>query len=279
MPDHLEVCLEAARRGGSVLLEWQTRFRPREKGPRDLVTEADVASQIAIYEIIHKAFPGHDFLAEEEAADRVANGRAAIPMRKSAYRWIVDPLDGTTNYVHKLPGFAVSIALQHEETVLLGVILDPLTGESFVAQQGQGGTLNGQPIQTSGCQHASQALLAVSFSPNVPRDSIEITRFIEGVVSCQSVRRSGSAALNLAYVAAGRLDAYWATSVSIWDVAAGLLMVEEAGGAAGGIDGSPIQLERPQFVACASQPLLAEMHQILERAHRAHRARQAGQSV
>jgi len=270
MPDFLSVCMEAAERGAAVLLDWQGRFRPREKAPRDLVTEADVAAQTAIRQVIAKAFPDHDFLGEEEAADRKLAGLPSIPPRKSPYRWIVDPLDGTVNYVHRLPGFAVSIALQHENDLVLGVILDPISRDCFVGVRGEGARLNGNPVQTSGCQRAEEALIAVSFSPNVPRGSLEIFRFIEGLHACQSARRMGSAALNLAYVASGRLDSYWATSVSIWDVAAGLLLVQEAGGAVSGIDGSPLNLEQPELVATASQPLMQKMLEILASAKAAH---------
>jgi myo-inositol-1(or 4)-monophosphatase len=266
MPDFLSVCVDAAQRGGRVLLDWQDRFKPREKAPKDLVTEADLAAQDVIQQSIRKAFPDHDFLGEEQAAERKVQGLAPIPPRRSEYRWIVDPLDGTMNYVHRLPGFAVSIGLQQGDDVILGVILDPIAGDCFVAVRGEGVKLNGKSIQTSGCERADQALIAVSFSPNVPRNSIEIARFVEGLIACQSVRRMGSAALNLAYVAAGRLDAYWATSVCIWDVAAGLLMVEVAGGAVIGIDGSPVVLERPEFVASASEPLQGHMLEILRRA-------------
>jgi myo-inositol-1(or 4)-monophosphatase len=265
MPDFLEVCLSAANHAGQILLDWQDRFRPRAKAPKDLVTEADVAAQDAIQGILHKAFPDHDFLGEEEAADRQAQGLAPIPPRRSDYRWIVDPLDGTMNYVHRLPGFAVSIALQHQSDIILGVIFDPISQEQFVAVRGQGATLNGRPLQTSSCSKAADALVAISFSPHVTRDSPEISRFVEILLACQSLRRMGSAALNLAYVAAGRLDAYMATSVSIWDVAAGLLMVQEAGGSYAAIDGSPLNLERPEFIAAASQPLQNELVQIIAR--------------
>jgi len=263
MPEFLDVCLEAARRGGQILLDWQDRFRAREKASRDLVTEADVAAQDAIRAIVHKAFPDHDFLGEEEAADRKAQGLNPIAPRRGEYRWIVDPLDGTMNYVHRLPGFAVSIALQRADDVILGVIFDPIADECFIALRSQGVTLNGRRIQTSGCLRAAEALAAVSFSPHVTRESPEITRFVNILLACQSVRRMGSAALNLAYVAAGRLDVYLATSVAIWDVAAGLLMVEEAGGAYAAIDGSPLVLERPEFIAAASLPLRNELEKIV----------------
>src|SRR5437868_1977164 len=173
MPDFLDVCLEAAKRGGQVLLDWQDRFHTREKGPRDLVTEADCAAQDIIRDTIHKAFPAHDFLGEEDTAERKAKGLAPIGERKSEFRWIVDPLDGTTNYVHHLPGYAVSIALQQGSEVVLGVVFDPLSEECFVAERGKGATLNGQPVTTSDCRRIDQALVAVSFSPHVERDSPE----------------------------------------------------------------------------------------------------------
>jgi myo-inositol-1(or 4)-monophosphatase len=263
MPSFLEVCLDAAERGGRILLDWQDRFQAREKGPRDLVTEADLAAQETIRATILKAFPDHDFLGEEEAAERKANGLSAIADRRSPFRWIVDPLDGTTNYVHRLPGFAVSIALQHESEIVAGVVLDPLGRECFVAERGKGATLNGRPLKTSGCAELNQALVAVSFSPHVTRDSPEITRFVEILLSCQSVRRTGSAALNLCYVAAGRLDGYLATSCSIWDVAAGLLLVEEAGGAAAGLEGGAICLEQPELIVAASPRLLQELLRVV----------------
>lgn len=249
-----------------MLLEWLDRFRPQEKGPKDLVTEADLASQEAIREVIHKAFPDHDFLSEEEAAERRARGGQSILPRRSEYRWIVDPLDGTTNYVHRLPGYAVSIALQRGESLELGVVYDPLSKDCFVALKGRNPTHNENPISASGCREARQALVAVSFSPHVTRDLPEIKRFIEILLAAQSVRRMGSAALNLCYVAAGWLDAYVATSVNIWDVAAGLLLVELAGGSSVGLDGQAVRLEKPELIAAGSPALAAELLQIVSRA-------------
>jgi myo-inositol-1(or 4)-monophosphatase len=270
MPDFLAVALEAAHRGGAELLDWQSRFSPKEKGPKDLVTEADVASQTAIREVLLGAFPDHDFLGEEEAAERVAKGLPAIPTRGSDYRWIVDPLDGTANYVHRLQTYAVSIALQQRNDLVLGVVYDPVSEECFTARSGERALLNGLPLKTSGCQRLDQAMIAVSFSSNVERGSIEITRFVEALHSCRSVRRLGSAALNLAYLAAGRLDAYWATSVHAWDVAAGFLLVEEAGGKITAIDGSPVDLESPQFLATANPQLHELMLGVLRTAERQH---------
>jgi myo-inositol-1(or 4)-monophosphatase len=271
MPDLLSICLEAAHRGGAELLSWQSRFNPKEKGPKDLVTEADVASQKAIRECLLGYLPDHDFLGEEEAADRVAKGLPAIPPRKSEYRWIVDPLDGTANYVHRLQTYAVSIALQREDELVLGVVYDPVSEECYMAQKGQGATLNGLPLKASDCQKLDQAMIAVSFSSNVERGSIEITRFVEALHSCRSVRRLGSAALNLAYLAAGRLDGYWATSVHAWDVAAGFLLVQEAGGKITAIDGQPVNLEAPQFLASANPALHDQMLGVLATAEELHR--------
>jgi myo-inositol-1(or 4)-monophosphatase len=266
MPDFLSVCEQAARAGGEILLDWQHRFTPREKGRRDFVTEADIASQQAIRDVLLGNFPSHDFLGEEDASFPETLEQAA----NSEFRWIVDPLDGTANYVHHLPAFAVTIALQKAGETILGVVFDPLAKEFYHAVKGEGAFLNGQRLQTSGCTSAEQAMVAVSFAANVPRGSIEIARFVEALHACQSVRRLGSAALNLAYVSAGRLDSYWASSVKIWDVAAGLLLVQEAGGVVVRIDGGELDLEHPEFLASASQSLEEEMLQILSRAQGAN---------
>ena len=261
MPDFLEVSREAAQAAGEVLLSWRDRFSTREKGPRDLVTDADLAAQKIIESILLGAFPDHDFLGEE------SDPRPTRPTR-AEYRWIVDPLDGTANYVHRLQSFAVSIALEHRGRVILGVIYDPISREFYHAQAGQGAFLSGQPLVTSGCATTDQAMVAVSFPPLVSRDSIEIRRFVEALVECQSVRRLGSAALNLAYLAAGRLDAYWATSVKNWDIAAGILLVQEAGGVVSHIGGGELDLENPQFLASASRPLHDQILRLLAAAER-----------
>ena len=265
MNDFLAVAERAARAGGKVLLEWRDKFQWREKAPRDLVTEADIASQTVIREILLTAFPDHDFLGEEQIAAPTPSGRPG-----AEFRWLVDPLDGTSNYVHKLQTFAVSIALERRGEVLAGVVYDPVVEECYTATRGGGACLNGKPIQTSGCGKIDEALVAVSFSSQLPRGSIEVSRFLEVLHSSQSVRRLGSAALNLAYLAAGRLDAYYATSVQSWDVAAGLLLVEEAGGLVSSLDGGTFQLHKPQFVAVSTRSLQREVFQLLARAEAAH---------
>lgn len=258
MHEYFTVCEQAARMGGRVLLDWQGRINPREKAPKDLVSEADLASQQAIYEIIHRAFPNHDFLGEE--GDPSENAQL-----ESEFRWIVDPLDGTINYVHRLPAFSVSVALECRGEVQVGVVYDPIADECFSAVRGAGAFLNGEKIYVSNCESLREALAAASFSAGVARDSEEISRFLDVLVKCQALRRMGSAALNLAYLATGRLDAYWATSVKVWDVAAGLLLVREAGGLISGVDGEPFDLSRPQFAAAATSALHTELVSTLRR--------------
>jgi myo-inositol-1(or 4)-monophosphatase len=270
MSDFLKVCVDAATAGGKVLLDWQDRFEAREKGPKDLVTEADLAAQEAIRAVLLGAFPDHDFLGEEDAAERKLAGLPPIPPRRGEYRWIVDPLDGTANYVHKLQTFAVSIALQQAGELICGCVLDPMSNECFTATKGGGAQLNGLPIHVSTCERVERAMVAVSFSPNVPRGSIEITRFVEVLHAAQAVRRLGSAALNLCYIAAGRLDVYWATSVQAWDIAAGALIVREAGGIVTSIDGGPLDLERAELSASSTRPLHDEVMQLLRRAQVVH---------
>lgn len=253
----IEVCEQAARAGGQELLRWRGKFTAQEKGPKDLVTEADLASQRVIREIILDAYPTHQFVGEED--DHAPNHGT-----DEAYEWIVDPLDGTCNYVHGLPAYAVSIALTRDSQVIAGVVYDPVAQECFAAEQGQGTTLNGARVRVSTCQTLGQALVASSFPAQVERDSPEIQRFTDVLIQSQALRRWGSAALNMSYVACGRLDAYWATSVKKWDVAAGYLLIAEAGGIITRLDGSPFVLEDPKFVASAGDSLHAELAKVLQ---------------
>ncbi len=250
----LEVAERAAREAGQVLLDWQGKFQTREKSTNDFVTDADFAAQKVIQEVLLGAFPDHGFLGEEDQP-----GVTRQALRQSKPVWVVDPLDGTANYVHRLQTYAVSIALVVDGQPKIGVIYDPILKESFTAIEGQGVWLNGGPLRTSGCEKAALAMLAVSFSNVLSRESVEITRFIDVLLATQSVRRLGSAALNLAYLAAGRLDAYYASSVKAWDVAAGILMVLEAGGHVTHLHGQPFDLELPAFLAASSKELHAEL--------------------
>jgi myo-inositol-1(or 4)-monophosphatase len=262
MSDFIKVCELAARAGGKLLVEMQGSITVREKKPKDLVTEADLASQRAIKAVIDKAYPDHAFLGEE---DLFESGEMESRLT-SEYCWVVDPLDGTTNYVHQLQSYCVSIALLHSGTPVVGVVYDPVLDSCYRAARGGGAWLNDRPIATSSCISLDQALIAASLSANVPRNSMEVARFIEILHQCRALRRLGSAALNLAYVASGCLDGYWATSVNTWDVAAGLLLVEEAGGCVEGIDGGEVDWANPRFVASASTPLQQDLTDALQKA-------------
>ncbi len=255
MTDFLQVCEAAARAGGAILLDWAERFSVREKGPADLVTEADVASQTAIRRVVLDAFPEHDFLSEEDTS---------ATARQSGYRWIVDPLDGTTNYVHHVPEYAVSIALERDGELLVGCVFNPVHGECYTAERNRGAFLNGRRLQTSGIDELEKALVAVSFPPRVRPDSIALSEFGRVIVRARALRRTGSTALNLCSVAAGRFDAYWARETKIWDVAAGWLMVHEAGGVVTNIDGSRCDLANPRFIAAGTEPLRRELQSLLD---------------
>ncbi|MBI1903512.1 MAG: inositol monophosphatase [Planctomycetia bacterium] len=246
MSEYVEICESAARAGGKVLLDYWGRCKVREKGPADLVTEADEASQEAIFSLIRRHFPDHGLLGEE--------GKE-MPGRDDRHRWIVDPLDGTTNYVHGVPQFAVSVALEEDGRIVAGAVFDPVLKECFTAEMGKRVRLNGSPIRVSRVVAMEQALVVASFPPRVERADPEVRRFINVLVTTQSLRRTGSAAINLSYVACGRFDGYWATTCKAWDVAAGILLVREAGGMVTDLSGGEVDLMRPKFLSSCGQPL------------------------
>lgn len=263
MYDYLETCEKAARTGGSILSQMLGRARIWEKGHNDLVTEADLASQQAIRDVLLSRFPGHEFVGEETpgALELLSADQGDDP----PFRWIVDPLDGTMNFAHGMPGYAVSVALERGGEVLAGVVYDPRSDECFRAAANRGAEFNGSRLRTSGCRQLSDALMAVSFAAQVSPRSLEVRRFVEIVQLCQSIRRLGSAALNLCYVAAGRLDGYVASSVKAWDVAAGALIVREAGGAVTGLAGDRFDLRRPELVCAATSELQTELLELVRR--------------
>jgi myo-inositol-1(or 4)-monophosphatase len=248
----LETCEAAARAGGDELRAWRGRFKTREKGVCDLVTDADIASQNAIQEVIASRFPGHDFIGEEQKA-------LADPPRADRLTWIVDPLDGTTNYVHGYPNYAVSVALSRGSKILVGVIYDPVHDDCFSAATGRGAWCNGDPIRVSASTVLADSLVGVSLPARVAQDSPDLLDFVEIVQICRAIRRSGSAALNLAHVANGSLDAFWARHIHPWDVAAGVLLIREAGGIVTGRDGGDFDLWNPHFISAASEPLRREL--------------------
>lgn len=255
MSDFVKTCEEAARAGGQQLLRWKDRVKPQTKGPADFVTEADLASQREIQRIVAQNYPDHEFLGEEGEY----TGATATPGQP--YRWVVDPLDGTTNYIHGLDHFCVSVALEQQGQVIACCVFDPMREESFTATQGGGARLNGRTIHTSTATELSSSLAAASFPHLVEHDSPELDLFVQMIPKLRAVRRMGSAALNLCYVAAGRLDAYWATSVNAWDVAAGVLLVAEAGGKVTSVDGSEFDMAHPKVAVSATAQLHRELLQ------------------
>jgi myo-inositol-1(or 4)-monophosphatase len=246
--DLLQTCEQAARAGGRELASWRGRFQQREKGVADYVTDADLASQAAIRKVIAARFPDHGFIGEEQPPD-------AFPDRDDQVNWIVDPLDGTTNYIHDYPCYAVSVAVARGAALLSGVIYDPVHDKCFAASTGRGAWCNGEELTASPVANLNDALVATSLPARVSRTSADLLDFIEATQVCQGVRRTGSAALNLAHVASGAFDAFWASHIHPWDVAAGVLLVREAGGIVTARDGTAFNLWRPDFLAAATPEL------------------------
>jgi myo-inositol-1(or 4)-monophosphatase len=247
MNQYLEVAKQAALIGGEILLSWRGKVEAREKRPDDLVTQADLASQEAIRQTLLKAFPEHGFRGEE--------GEFAKYNNDHEWTWVVDPLDGTANFVHGLSGFAVSIALTQFGHPVVGVVFDPVSGEMFSAVKGKGAWLNAKRLHVSFCSEIHKAMICASLPPRLERGSPEISQLTEVLLLARGVRRLGSAALNLAYVADGRLDGYWASSIYAWDVAAGVLLVQEAGGVISDSHGRPYGIEDPKIVTAATESL------------------------
>ncbi len=267
MSKFLDVGEQAAREGGRILLDRQGKVKPIKKGRKDFYTKADTDSQEAIIEVLSNAYPAHLTLAEEgNPIEADGDSQSVEPIGPDQYRWIIDPLDGTVNYVHGVPSFAVSVALERGGQLVVGVVYDPVLDECFTATAGEGAFLNRKRIGPSQCASMQDALAAVSFSADVPRGSVEISRFVEVLHACHTIRRMGSAALNLCYVACGRLDCYVASSVKVWDVAAGVLLLQEAGAAITSLDGGPFDLYRPKFACAATDQLHTEFMEILARA-------------
>jgi myo-inositol-1(or 4)-monophosphatase len=221
--EYLGPAWEAARAAGQLLLDnWQQPKQIDYKGAIDLVTATDREAERIIVETLQRTYPDHAILAEEETDRRGLQSR---------YLWIIDPLDGTTNFAHGYPHFCISIALQYESETVLGLVFDPLRNECFRAILGRGATLNGSPIRSSLINELDKSLLATGF-PYDQRDNADYyLRFFKAFMTrCQGIRRNGAAALDLCYVACGRLDGFWELKLRPWDTAAGALIVTEAGG-------------------------------------------------
>jgi myo-inositol-1(or 4)-monophosphatase len=239
----LEAACEAARRGAAVLEEWRTRFQVREKGRFDLVTDADLGSQRAIQSFLRERFPQHGFLGEEE------NAGERRPTPDAPPTWIVDPLDGTTNYVHDCPMYCVSIGLYAGGEMVVGVVLDPSRPELFSAAQGQGAWLNGRRLRVTRAAALEEALLSTGFPPDMRGQERTLAWWRLLSLRTHSLRRTGSTALNMAYVAAGRFDGYWAFDNHAWDVAGGMVLIREAGGVVTNVDGTRYDPFTPDALA------------------------------
>jgi myo-inositol-1(or 4)-monophosphatase len=256
MKDLLELAVEIAQETGELQRRRFGESREIEtKSSRiDLVTDVDHASDALIQERIRQARPGDGILIEE-------TGEAAE--ESSGVRWVVDPLDGTTNYAHGVPHFAVSIGVERDGRREVGVIYDPIRDELFSARRGGGAFLNGDPIRVSGTERLERALLATGFSYSVhEKQEQNLVYFERFITRAQGVRRAGSAALDIAYVASGRFDGFWEMHLHAWDVAAGLLLVEEAGGRITDFDGAPPPRSGERLVA-SNGPLHPAMLEVL----------------
>lgn len=239
----LDIATEAALVGGATLqAHWGNLANIQEKGrPGDLLTEADEAAEAAILEVLHRHFPDHQVLAEESGQQRDMN---------SQYLWVIDPLDGTTNYAHQYPFWATSVGLLIDGVPQVGVVFDPLHNQLFRAASSLGATCNRCPIRVSETTELSKSLLVTGFAYDRRETSDNnYAEFCHFTHLTQGVRRDGAAALDLAYVACGRFDGYWERGLSPWDMAAGIVLVQEAGGQISAYDQSPLVLSSGRVLA------------------------------
>ena len=243
MQEFRAVAVAAAQQAGKIIADaYRTDFRVEFKqgATTNLVTEVDRRSEAAIVEALSKAFPDHRILAEE-------GGEGS--QQQSPYKWIVDPLDGTTNFAHGFPAFCVSIGLEVEGRVVLGVVYDPLRQELFEAEAGRGAFLNGERIRVSRAAALDQALLVTGFAYDQEGRRSNLEHFARFVLRAQGIRRTGTAAIDLCYVASGRIDGFWELELCPWDVAAGSLIVAEAGGRVTDFAGNPCSIYGDKILA------------------------------
>lgn len=232
MEQFKQVLLEATKEAGKIIQQYfQGSFNIENKeGINNLVTEVDKHSEKAIIDIIRKNYPGHSIISEEEGE----------MLQESDYQWIIDPIDGTVNFAHGIPICCVSIGLKHKEELLLGAVYNPMMNELFFAEKGKGAYLNDKPIKVSSKTNFAKACLVTGFPYKWPNSSEHPIRVFERfILEGLPVRRLGSAAIDLCWVACGRFDGFWEYNLSSWDVAAGYLIVQEAGGRITNFDGEP----------------------------------------
>jgi myo-inositol-1(or 4)-monophosphatase len=241
MNDPLQTAIDAALMSGRIQTDsLKKNFRIHHKGAINLVTDVDIACQNAIISVIKERFPEDEIIAEEQLNDFEGSGN----------RWIIDPVDGTTNYAHGYPFFCTSIAYATGGTVIAGVVYNPVIKELFFASQGKGAYLNGNRITVSSINNLRQSLLATGFPYDIATNpDNNIDHFVNFLFEAQAVRRDGSAALNLSYVACGRFDAFWELHLNPWDIAAGALIVEEAGGHVTGLRGENLDIYKGDVLA------------------------------
>jgi len=249
----LNIAIKAARRAGSIInraaLEGGA-LEVKAKNKNDFVTQVDKAAEQAIIGVIHAAYPDHSILAEESGD---------TPGARAEHRWVIDPLDGTTNYIHGFPQYCVSIALEHRGVPTHGVVYDPGKNELFTASRGRGAFLDDRRMRVSKCIRLQDALVGTGFPyKEVSRLDLYMRQLRTMMTSSAGVRRAGAAALDLAYVAAGRLDAFWEMGLSRWDMSAGALLIQEAGGMVADLQGGADFLDRGE-IAAATPKVLPEL--------------------
>jgi myo-inositol-1(or 4)-monophosphatase len=248
----LNIAVKAARRAGAIInrAALEGGLEVRAKNRNDFVTQVDRAAEQAIVDVIRRAYPDHGVLAEESGASAGA---------RDEYRWVIDPLDGTTNFIHGFPQYCVSIALEHKGTLTQAVVYDPAKNELFTASRGRGAFLDDRRIRVSKCAHLRDALVGTGFPF---KELGHLERYLGQLSTLMrdsaGVRRAGAAALDLAYVAAGRLDGFWEEGLSPWDMAAGALLIQEAGGLVSDLDGNAEYLARGE-IAAATPKVMPEL--------------------
>lgn len=255
MVTFLDAALEAAKVAGRYLLEERgklTAEKISEKAANDYVTRVDIQSEKIISDVLLGYFPEHSILAEE----------SGFSQKESSYLWIIDPLDGTKNYIHDIPVFGISIALMHEGEIILGVVNNPAVNELFWAEKGKGAFLNGKPIQVSSHDGVENALLATGF-PHRKKEYIYRYNklFYTVLLKASDLRRMGAACIDLAYVACGRMDGYFELGLNIWDLAAGDILIREAGGRVSDFWGNNKHLNSG-FIVAANKSIHLQLLQI-----------------
>jgi myo-inositol-1(or 4)-monophosphatase len=239
----LNFATEIARDAGNLLVQRLGAAKITTKGDINLVTEADIAAENLIIERIRSYYPQHGILAEESGEAILVGGK------RSDWKWIIDPLDGTTNYAHGYPCFCVSIALEHKGELEIGVVYDPMRDEMFAAERARGATMNDRQIRVSSIEQLNSAMVCTGFPYDV-RERADFARdFAKFTMAAQAVRRDGSAALDLAYVACGRFDGFWEDGLNPWDIAAGVLLITEARGRITNFEDEPLDIYTEQVLA------------------------------